>query len=110
MASVNSVLVTAIPTSVQASLSSAGPIQIMTAKPNSTDLKTTRSWYTALPSDVKSFMGSMQSEVSRLATDTSMVAPTATATENGAVETGAARGVMAVGAGIAGALGVALML
>lgn len=66
------------------------------AKTTTTEFYTQKSWFTALPSDVKSYLASVDAEELKLAT----------ATGNAAMPTA----VVGVGVGLAGVLGIALML
>jgi hypothetical protein len=61
---------------------------------------TTASWYSALPTDVKSYLSSITVQEMKLAT----------ATGNAAAPTGVGRGVVGMGVGVAGILGAALAL
>jgi hypothetical protein len=94
--SVNSVLSTAIPSSVLPEISAAADL----FNTNKQDTLTTESWYTALPSDVKGYLVSVGNDVKSVLTATVAA---------GAAPTGLGR-VAGMGAGLAGAVGAALLL
>lgn len=98
--SVMSVLETAIPDDAKSEL--AGEIGAFLSSDGEEQggVITTRSWYTALPSEVKNYMASVESAQKAFIT----------ATGNAAAPTGVNRAVAGMGAGLAGVVGVALML
>jgi len=93
------VMNTAMPDAVRLSIASPENVVEFGGRATMTDVLTTQSWFTAMPSDVKSYLSSMINEEQRLATAT-----------NYAVTPRASMALVVAGVGVTSLFGFVLLL